>query len=142
MLYENFVIRISLYVNSDIYIMLYASYNCGPLQVVIYVIYFPLSYKLSTGVSTVQVLKKTFGVLRIHQGQHTSRSPPDVGFDFWFLECKCKSFCNSGVCVSTRKWDLGICTEQFKHHYGGSFTSFISLWNYILNGPTNVRKTS
>ena len=25
-------------------------------------------------------------------------------FDF-VLECKCKSFCNSGVCVSTSKWD-------------------------------------
>ena len=48
MLYENFVIR--LYVNFDMCNMLYVSYNCGPLQVVIFVICFPLSYKLSMGV--------------------------------------------------------------------------------------------
>ena len=53
MLYENSVIRIRLYINSDICIMLYVSCNCGPLQVVISVICFPLSYKLSTGVSSV-----------------------------------------------------------------------------------------
>ena len=53
MLYENSVIRIRLYVNSDICIMLYVSLNCGSLQVVIYVICFPLSYNLSMGVSSV-----------------------------------------------------------------------------------------
>ena len=52
-LYENSVIRIRLYVNSDICIMLYISSNCGPLQVVISVICFPLSYMLSMGVSSV-----------------------------------------------------------------------------------------
>ena len=52
-LYENSVRRIRLYVNSDICIMIYVSCNCGTLQVVIYVICFPLSYKLSTGVSSV-----------------------------------------------------------------------------------------
>ena len=36
---------------------------------VISVICFPLSYKLSTGVSSVLVLKRTFGVFRIRQGQ-------------------------------------------------------------------------
>ena len=51
--YENLVIRIRTYVNSDICIMLYASYNCGPLQVVISVICFLLSCKLNTGVSSV-----------------------------------------------------------------------------------------
>ena len=53
MLYENSGIRIRLYVNSNICIMLYVSFNCGPLQVVIAVICFPRSYKLSTGVSSV-----------------------------------------------------------------------------------------
>ena len=27
--------------------------------------------------------------------------------------------------------DSGICTGQFKHHYGGSTRRFISLWMYI-----------
>ena len=45
--------RILLYVNSNICIMLNVSCNCGPLKVVISVICFPLSYKLSTGVSSV-----------------------------------------------------------------------------------------
>ena len=80
MLYENSMIRIRLYVNSDICIMLYVSYNCGPLQVVIYVICFPLSYKLSMGVSSVSVLKRTFEAFRIQQGQHSNKSPLDVGF--------------------------------------------------------------
>ena len=53
MLYENSVIRIRLYVNSDICIILYVSCNCGLLQVVIPLICFLLSYKLSTGVSFV-----------------------------------------------------------------------------------------
>ena len=52
-LYENSVIRIRLYLNSNICIMLYISCNCGPLQVVISVICFPLSYKLNTSVSSV-----------------------------------------------------------------------------------------
>ena len=64
--------------------MLYISSNCGPLQVVIYVICFSLSYKLSTGVSSMYELKRTFGVFCIRQGQHNNRSPPNVGFDFWF----------------------------------------------------------
>ena len=41
------------HVNFDICIMLYVSCICEALQVVISVIYFPLSYKLSTGVSSV-----------------------------------------------------------------------------------------
>ena len=53
MLYENSVIRIRLYVNSNICIMLYVSCNCGPIQVVISVICFPPSYKLSMGVSSL-----------------------------------------------------------------------------------------
>ena len=52
-IYENSVIRIGLYVNFDICIMLYVYCNCGPLQVVISVICFPLSYKLSTCVSSM-----------------------------------------------------------------------------------------
>ena len=75
---------------------------------VIPVIYFPLSYKLSMGVSFVQVLKRIFETFRIQQGQHNNKSPPDVGFFIFVLECKCKSFCNSGDCVSTSKWDLGM----------------------------------
>ena len=47
------MIRIRLYVNSNICIMLYVSCNCEPLQVVISIICFPLSYKLSKGVSFV-----------------------------------------------------------------------------------------
>ena len=53
MLYENSLIRIRLYVNSDICIMIYVSCNCGPLQVVISVVCFPLNYKFSTDVSSV-----------------------------------------------------------------------------------------
>ena len=53
MLYKNSVIRIRLYVNSDICIMLYVYCNYGLLQVVISVICFPLSYKFSTGVSSM-----------------------------------------------------------------------------------------
>ena len=53
MLYENSLIRIRLYVNSDICIMLYVSCNCGPLQVVISVICFPLNCKLNTDVSSI-----------------------------------------------------------------------------------------
>ena len=92
MLYENFVIRIRLYVNFDICIMLYVSCNCGPLQVFISVICFPLSYKLSTSVSSVQVLKRTSEAFRIQQGEHSNRSPPDVGFDFWFWNVNVKAF--------------------------------------------------
>ena len=51
--YESFMIRIRLYVNSNICIMLYVSYNCEPLQLVISVICFSLSYKLSKGVSSM-----------------------------------------------------------------------------------------
>ena len=86
------MIGIRLYVNSDICIMLYVSCNCGPLQVVIYVICFPLSYKLSTSVSSMQVLKRTSEAFRIQQCQHSNRSPLDVGFDFWFLNVNVKVF--------------------------------------------------
>ena len=55
---------------------------------------------------------------RIRQGQHSHRTP-DVGFDFWFLNVNVKVFGNSGICLCTSKWDSGICTWQFKHHYGG-----------------------
>ena len=68
------------YLNSDICIMLYVSCNCGPLQVVIFVICFPLSYKINISVSFVLVLTRTSGVFRIRQGQHNKRSLPDVGF--------------------------------------------------------------
>ena len=77
---EKLCYRILLYVKSDICIMSHVSCECGPLQVVIFVIYFPLSYKLSTGVSSVQILKRTFEAFRIRHGKHSNRSPPDVGF--------------------------------------------------------------
>ena len=92
MLYENYVIRIRLYVNSDICIMLYVSCNYGPLQVVKFVICFPLSYKLSTSVSAVEVLKRTSEAFCTQQSQHNNRSPPDVGFDFWFWNVNIKVF--------------------------------------------------
>ena len=60
--------------------MLYVSSNYEPLKVVIFVICFPLSYKLSTSVGT----EEDIGVFLIRQGQHNNRSPPDVGF---FLFC-------------------------------------------------------
>ena len=41
---------------------------------------FLLSYKLSTGVSFVWVLKRSLETSRICQGQHSIRSPPDVDF--------------------------------------------------------------
>ena len=82
MLYENSVIRIRLYVNSNICIMLYVSCNCGPLQVVISVICVPLSYKISTGVSSLYVLNRTSEAFHIQQSQHRNRSPPNVSFDF------------------------------------------------------------
>ena len=103
MLYENSMIKIKLYVNLDICLMLYASYNCGLLQVVIYVICFPVSYKLSTSVSSVYVLKRTFVAFCIQQGQHSNRSPHYVGFDFWFWNVNVKVFCNSGICLNTSK---------------------------------------
>ena len=59
---------------------------------VISVIYFPLSYKLSMGVSSVNVLKRTSGVFHIRQGQHSNRSPPDVGFAFRFWNVNVKVF--------------------------------------------------
>ena len=65
-------------------------------QVVIFVIYFPLSYKLSTGVSSV-VMKRAFEALRIQQGQHNKRSPLDVGFDF-VLKCKCNILVIVNLC--------------------------------------------
>ena len=47
---------------------------------VIYILsVFPLSYKLSTGVSSVEVLKRIFMTFRIRQGQHINMSPPYVG---------------------------------------------------------------
>ena len=51
----------------------------------------------------MEVLKRTYEAFRIQQGQHNNRSPPDVGFDFWFWNVNVKVFCNSGVCVSTSK---------------------------------------
>ena len=72
---------------------------------VIYVIYFPLSYKLSTGVSSVEVLKRTSVAFRIQQGQHSNRIPPDVGFDFWFWNVDVKVFGNSDIGLCTSKWD-------------------------------------
>ena len=59
---------------------------------VISVICFPLSYKLSTGVSFMQVLKRTSEEFRIQHGQHINRSSPDVGFDFWFWNVNVKVF--------------------------------------------------
>ena len=75
---------------------------------VIYVICFPLNYKLNTGISSVYVFKRTSGIFHIRQGQHRNKSPPNVGFDFGFLFLFCNvnvKFCNSGVCISTSKWD-------------------------------------
>ena len=57
---------------------------------VISVICFPLSYKLSTGVSSMWILNRTSEEFHI-QGQHSNRSPLDVGFDF-VLKCKCNIF--------------------------------------------------
>ena len=79
-----------LYENFDICIMLYVSCNSGPLQVVIYVICFPLSYKLSTDVSSVQVLNRTSEAFRIRQGPHNNRSPPGVGFFILFCNVNVK----------------------------------------------------
>ena len=59
---------------------------------VISVICFPLSYKLSTGVSSMLVLKRTPEAFRIQQGQYNNRSPPYVGFDFWFWNVNVKVF--------------------------------------------------
>ena len=42
---------------------------------VIYVICLPLSYKLSTGVSSVLVLKRTSQPYVTKEGQHNNRSP-------------------------------------------------------------------
>ena len=34
-----------------------------------------------------------------------------------------------------------ICTGHFKHHYGGSFTSYIMIYGFVYrNRPTNVIK--
>ena len=70
---------------------------------VIFVIYFPLSYKLSMGVSSVYVLKRTSGVFHFRQGHHNNRSPPDVGFLIRFWNVNVKVFYNSGVWVSKSK---------------------------------------
>ena len=94
---------------------------------VIVVICFPLSYKLSTGASSVYVLKWTSKASSIRQGQQSNRSQLDVGFFFFFCNVN-KGFCNSGICISTSKRDSKICTGQFKHYYGGSIRIFISLW--------------
>ena len=59
---------------------------------VISVICFLLSYKLSTGVSFVYVLKGKSEAFRIQQGQNSNKSPPDVGFDFWFCNVNGKVF--------------------------------------------------
>ena len=59
---------------------------------VISVIYFPVSYKLSMGVSSVNVLKRTSRVFHIRQGQHSNRSPPNVGFSFRFWNVNVKVF--------------------------------------------------
>ena len=67
------------YVNSDICILLYV---CGlPSSGHIYVICFSLRYKLSTSVSSVEVLKKTSETFRIQHDQRNSKSPFDVGFE-------------------------------------------------------------
>ena len=58
---------------------------------VISVICFPLSYKPSTGVSSMYVLKRISEAFCIRQGQYSDRSPPYVGFDF-VLRCKCNIF--------------------------------------------------
>ena len=79
------------------------------VQVVIFVICFPLSYKFNTGVSFVYVVKRTSGVFRIRQGQHNNRSPPDVGFAFWFRNVNVK-VCR--VCVSTSKWDSDMYIQR------------------------------
>ena len=77
---------------------------------VIYVICFPVSYKLNTSVSSVYVLKRISEAFCIRQGQHNNRSPLDVGFDFWFWNVNVKVFSNSGICLCTSKWNSGICT--------------------------------
>ena len=59
---------------------------------VIFVICFPLSYKLSMGVLSMYVLKRASEAFRIQQGQHSNSSPPNVGFDFWFLDVNVKVF--------------------------------------------------
>ena len=59
---------------------------------VISIICFPLSYKLSTGVSSVQVLKRTSEAFHIRYGQHNNKSSPDIGFDFWFWNVNVKVF--------------------------------------------------
>ena len=51
---------------------------------------FPLSYKLSMSVSSVWVLKRSLETSRIHQGQHSIRSPSDVGHQIVFVVIKCK----------------------------------------------------
>ena len=58
---------------------------------VISIICFPLSYKLSKGVSSVYVLKRTSETFRTCHGQHSSKSPPYIGFDF-VLKYKCNIF--------------------------------------------------
>ena len=64
---------------------------------VISIICFPLSYKFSTGVSSVYVLKRRSEVFRIQQGQHNNKSPPNVGFDF-VLKCKCNILVIVNLC--------------------------------------------
>ena len=59
---------------------------------VISVVCFILSCKLSMGVSSMLVLKRISKAFNIRQGQHNNRSPPDVGFLFLVLQCKCKVF--------------------------------------------------
>ena len=59
----------------------------------------------------------TSGVFHIRQGQHSNRSPPNVGFFILFWNVNVKVFGNSGICLCTSKWDSGICTGQFKHNY-------------------------
>ena len=58
---------------------------------VISVICFPLSYKLSTGVSFMKVLKRTskaFRILLLTQQEDFIH----VGFDFWFWNVNIKVF--------------------------------------------------
>ena len=50
---------------------------------------FPRGYKLSMGVSSMWVLKRSLETSRIRQGQHSIRSLPYVGFLFCVLKCKC-----------------------------------------------------
>ena len=63
---------------------------------------FLLSYKLSTSVLSVYVLKRSSETSRICQGKHGFRSLFYVGLLFWFCNVNVKCF-NSGTCISISK---------------------------------------